>query len=84
MNTDEPLANGLLRHLATTRGPGDPLGSLARSVLSGQADLRQAATWSWHGEGLASSFAAALRERDRMPAEERDAYDRQAAALEEG
>jgi hypothetical protein len=78
MNTDDPLARGLLQHLATMRGPGDPLGSLSRSVLSGQADLRQAVTWSWHREGLMSAFAAAQRERERMSPSERAAYDRQA------
>lgn len=76
-----PLAAGLLHHLAGTRGPGDPLGSLARTVLSGQADLRRAVTWSWHGEALMSAYAAALRERDRMPAADRAAYEKQAAAL---
>jgi hypothetical protein len=81
---DEPLAQALLRHLAATRGPGDPLGSLARSVLSGQADLRQAVTWSWHGEGLMSAFALALRERDRMSPDQRAAYDQQAATLPDG
>jgi hypothetical protein len=81
MTGDDPLARGLLNHLATTRGPDDPLGSLSRSVLSGQADLRQAVTWSWHGEALMSAFTAALRERERMSPSERAAYDQQAAAL---
>jgi hypothetical protein len=81
MNADDPLAAGVLRHLAATRGPADPLGSLARSVLSGQASLREAVTWSWHGEAMATEFAGALRERDRMTAAERAAYDRQAADL---
>jgi hypothetical protein len=81
MTTDDPLAAGLLNHLATTRGPQDPLASMARTVLSGQANLRQAVTWSWHGEALMSAYAAALRERERMSPAERAAYDRQAAAL---
>jgi hypothetical protein len=81
MTTDDPLADGLLNHLATTRGPADPLGSLARTVLSGRANLRQAVTWSWHGEALMSAFAAAQRERDRMSPSERAAYDQQAAAI---
>ena len=34
-------------------GTGRPLGSLARSVLSGQSSLREAVTWSWHGEAMA-------------------------------
>jgi hypothetical protein len=81
MTTDDPLADGLLNHLATTRGPADPLGSLARTVLSGRANLRQAVTLSWHGEALMSAFAAAQRERDRMSPSERAAYDQQAAAI---
>jgi hypothetical protein len=81
MTTDDPLANSLLNHLATTRGAADPLGSLARTVLSGQADLRQAVSWSWHGEAMMSAFAAAMRERDRMSPAERAAYDQQAATL---
>jgi hypothetical protein len=79
--TDDPLAQGLLNHLATTRGPADPLGSLSRTVLSGQADLRQAVTFSWHGEALMSAYAAALRERERMSPSERAAYDRQALMI---
>jgi hypothetical protein len=81
MTTDDPLARGLLSHLAATRGASDPLGSLARTVLSGRSGLRQAVTWSWHGEALMSAFAEAQRERDRMSPAERAAYDQQAAAL---
>ena len=81
MTTDDRLANSLLNHLATTRGAADPLGSLARSVLSGQSSLREAVTWSWHGEAMMSAFAAAMRERDRMSPAERAAYDQQAATL---
>jgi hypothetical protein len=81
MTTDDPLAQSLLSHLATTRGPADPLGSLARGVLSGRTGLRQSVTWSWHGEALMSAFAAAQRERDRMSPAERAAYDEQAASI---
>jgi hypothetical protein len=81
MTTDDPLAAGLLNHLATTRGPADPLGSLARGVLSGQTGLRQSVTCSWHGEALIAAYVAALRERERMSASERAAYDRQAASI---
>ncbi len=45
--TREPLARAVLSKLARTRGPNDPLGSLAHTVLSGEgvaargrADLR--------------------------------------------
>lgn len=73
---DQALAGALLRHLAATRGRDDPLGSLARAVVSGEAGLREAAAHSWHAEGLLTAFQAALDERARMPAERRDAYDR--------
>ena len=81
MTPDDPLAASLLNHLATTRGPADPLGSLAREVLSGRSSLRRSVTWSWHGEGLMAAFAAALRERERMSPAERAAYDQQAASI---
>jgi hypothetical protein len=84
MTADDPLAHALLAHLAATRGPADPLGSLARTVLSGRADLRRAVTWSWHGEALMSAFAAAQRERDRMSLSDRAAHDQQAAAIRTG
>jgi len=80
MTTGDPLARSVLQHLAATRGPDDPLASLARRVLSGRAGLREAVTWSWHGEALAAAFEAALREQDRMTPAERAAYERQAAA----
>jgi hypothetical protein len=76
-----PPAAAVLRHLAATRGPDDPLGSLAHTVISGDAGLRAAAAYSWHGEGLLTAFAAALDERDRMTGEQRAAYDRAAERL---
>jgi hypothetical protein len=76
MITGDPLAESLLKHLAATRGPDDPLGSLARGVLSGETGLRESVTCSWHGEALMAAFAAAQRERDRMSPVEREAYDR--------
>lgn len=85
MRTDiagQPLAGALLRHLAATRGPDDPLGSLARAVVTGEAGLREAAAHSWHAEGLLTSFQAAMDERARMPGEQLDAYDRAARRLE--
>jgi hypothetical protein len=81
MSGNDRLALGVLRHLAATRGPDDALGSLARGVLSGQSSLREAVTWSWHGEAMAEAFAAAQRDRDRMSAAERAGYDEQAASL---
>jgi hypothetical protein len=59
--SEEPPARALLEHLATTRDDDDPLGSLARSVLSGEASLREAASYSWHQHGLLDAL------RDGMP-----------------
>jgi hypothetical protein len=81
MTVDDPIARSVLRHLAVTRGPDDPLGSLARRVLSGDAGLRESVTWSWHGEAMAVAFETALRERDRMTPAERAEYERQATAV---
>lgn len=84
MNGDianEPLARALLRHMAATRGNDDPVGSLARTVLSGEATLRTAAAHPWHSEGLAASLAASRAEKDRMSPEQRAAYERDAERL---
>jgi hypothetical protein len=78
---EDPLARALLRHLATTRGKDDPMGSLARTVLSGEATLRTAATNPWHSDGLTTSLAAAQAERARMSPEQRLAYERDADRL---
>lgn len=82
MTADDPIARSVLRHLAATRGPDDPLGSLARRVLSGDAGLRESVTWSWHGEAMAVAFDTALHDRDRMTPAERAEYERQAAAVQ--
>jgi len=81
-STGRPLAAAVLRHLAATRGPDDPLGSLARTVISGEAGLREAAAYSWHSEGLLTALEAALRERGRMTGEQLAAYERAADGLE--
>ncbi|MFE9206222.1 hypothetical protein [Micromonospora sp. NPDC007230] len=79
--TREPLARAVLAQLARTRGPNDPLGSLAHTVLSGEADLRTAASMSWHGSALHASFAEAVADRDALSAEERAEFERQARLL---
>lgn len=77
----EPLARAILAKLARTRGPNDPLGSLAHTVLSGEADLRTAASMSWHGTALHASFAEAIANRDALSSEERAEFERQARLL---
>jgi hypothetical protein len=66
----------LLRHLATTRGADDALGSFARTVISGEAPLRAAADFPWHSDALATAAANAQREQDEMTPEQRAEYER--------
>ncbi|MEU3454063.1 hypothetical protein ABZ671_10715 [Micromonospora sp. NPDC006766] len=79
--TREPLARALLASLARSRGANDPLGSLARTVLSGDKNLRTAASVSWHGIALQASFAEAMARRDALSPEQRAEYERQAQQL---
>ncbi|OKJ42075.1 hypothetical protein AMK25_22380 [Micromonospora sp. TSRI0369] len=79
--TRDPLARAVLATLAHSRGPDDPLGSLAHTVLSGEADLRTAASMSWHGTALHAEFAEAMARRDAMAPEERAEFERQARLL---
>ncbi|MBB2943269.1 hypothetical protein FB565_002982 [Actinoplanes lutulentus] len=78
---NEPLAQAVMRHLADTRGKDDPLGSLARSVLSGESTLRGAVRSSWYGEGLATAAADGLRAQDSFSFDQRAAVERDAARL---
>ncbi|QGN48615.1 hypothetical protein GKC29_18470 [Micromonospora sp. WMMC415] len=79
--TREPLARAVLATLARTRGPNDPLGSLARTVLGGEADLRTAVSMSWHGAALDAAFTEALAQRDTLSPEQRGEFERQAQQL---
>ena len=79
--TRQPLARAVLATLARTRGGDDPLGSLARTVLSGEATLRAAAQFSWHGLALDDAFTASLAQRDALTAAERAEWERQAHQL---
>jgi hypothetical protein len=84
MNEDvaqQPLARALLRHLATTRGSDDPLASFAKTVLDGEASLRGAADFPWHSDALAAAATKAHDEQQRMTAEERARYERDAENL---
>ncbi|MEU4383206.1 hypothetical protein [Micromonospora echinofusca] len=77
----QPLARAVLTTLARIRSGDDPLGSLARTVLNGEADLRTAAAFSWHGRALDDAFTASLREREAASREERAEWERQAQQL---
>ena len=79
----QPLARAVLATLARSRSGNDPLGSLARTVLRGEADLRTAIEFSWHGRALDDAFTASLAERDAVPREERADWERQAQQLRE-
>jgi hypothetical protein len=79
--TEQPLAHALLRHLAGTRGEEDPMGSLARTVLSGEATLRKAADDPQHGQGLAAAFHKAMDELNSMSGEQRAEYERAGARI---
>jgi hypothetical protein len=79
--TQQPLARAVLANLARTRGGDDPLGSLARTVLGGEADLRAAATSSWHGQALGDAFTESLARRDDLTPTERAEIERQAREL---
>jgi hypothetical protein len=78
---EEPLARAVLRHLATTRGANDPLGSFARTVVNGEATLRGAANFSLHSQALAAAADEAQREQRRMTPEQRAAFQREADRL---
>ena len=56
----------VLRHLAETRSKEDPLGSLARTVLTGEASLRTAAGNPWHGQGLGIAMQNAIDEQNHI------------------
>jgi hypothetical protein len=73
---EQPLARAVLRHLAATRGKDDPMGSLARTVLTGEASLRTAAGDPWHGQGLATAMQQAIDEQNRMSPQQRAEYQR--------
>ncbi|MFE9960506.1 hypothetical protein [Micromonospora sp. NPDC005299] len=77
----DPLARALLTTLARSRGTNDPLGSLARTVLTGDLDLRTAAAVSWHSDALQASFTEAMTRRDALSPDQRAEYERHARQL---
>ncbi|WP_199517040.1 hypothetical protein [Nucisporomicrobium flavum] len=82
--TQDPLARSVLRHLAATRGKDDALGSLARTVLNGEAGLQSAANNPWHSQALAAAAQEAQQSQDRMSPEERADIDAAARKLQRG
>jgi hypothetical protein len=78
---EEPLAKAVLKHLAKHRPADDPMGSFARTVITGEADLRTAANFGWHSDALAAAADAAQRARQQMPPEQRAVIEEQAARL---
>ncbi|AVT29411.1 hypothetical protein C6361_07795 [Plantactinospora sp. BC1] len=77
----QPLARAVLAKLAATRNADDAVGSFARAVLNGDASLRTAAAHSWHGQALGPAFDQALKTLRELPADERDAIERQAQRI---
>jgi hypothetical protein len=71
----------VLRHAAASRSGDDPVGSFARTVLSGEATLQGAAANPWHSQGLAGALEKAQRERDQMTPQQRAVYDEAAQRL---
>jgi hypothetical protein len=81
--SQQPLARAVLAKLAETRRQ-DALGSLARTVLGGQASLRSAAAHPWHGQALAPAFDEALEAQRRLSPQQRDDIERKARRLSGG
>jgi hypothetical protein len=79
--TEQPLARALLRHLATTRDSNDPLGSLARTVVNGEATLQASANFGWHSDALAMAAAHAQQEQQQMTPKQRAEHERVAERL---
>ncbi|MFY1583551.1 hypothetical protein ACN267_03500 [Micromonospora sp. WMMD734] len=77
----QALAQAVLTTVARSRGNDDPLGSLASTVLRGEADLRTALGVSWHGRASEKAFTVSLAEREAMSADERAEWQRQAQRL---
>jgi hypothetical protein len=78
---DDPVARSLLQHLADVRGPDDPVGELARALMSGEASPRELLRNSWLGEGLAGAAEAGQAELSRMSPEQLAVLNDGAAAL---
>jgi hypothetical protein len=78
-----PLARAVLAKLAATHSHNEPLGSLARTVLNGEANLRTAVAHPWHGQALGSAMASALDARRSLSPKERNDIERAAQRLKD-
>jgi len=77
----QPLTRAVLTTLARTRGGDDPIGSLARVILTGQADLRTAVAHSWHGQALDSACSESLARKRELSADEQAELEQQTQRL---
>jgi hypothetical protein len=79
----DPLARAVLAKLAETHGKDTPLGSFARTVLSGDATLREAANYPWHGEALGQAYTEAAMTHDALSPEAQSDIELAARTLAE-
>lgn len=79
----DSLARALFQHLSEKHDKNDPLGSLARTVLNGEANLYEAAQFSWHADGLAKAIATSLEGLEKISAEQCAAFNREATQYRE-
>jgi hypothetical protein len=79
--SQDPLARAVLRKLAETYPKEQPLASFARTVLSGEASLWEAARHPWHDQALGRAFADATAARRDLSEAERSAIEKAADRL---
>jgi hypothetical protein len=63
---DDTAARNLLQHLADERDTDDPVGELARALLTGEHTARDLVQNSWIGAGLTDAVESGRNELDRM------------------
>ncbi|MEU8238937.1 hypothetical protein AB0C07_11875 [Actinoplanes missouriensis] len=80
---DDPTARNLLQHLAHERDSDDPVGELARALLSGRHTPQDLVRNSWLAQGLVEAVDKATTELERMPEHQRAALDEAAIRLHE-
>ena len=77
----DPIARGVLARLADMYPPEVPLGSFARTVMSGEMTLLEAASHRWHGDALAVAVAEATDTRRGLSEEQNVEIQRAAERL---
>jgi hypothetical protein len=77
----DPLARAVLRKLETIHPKDAPLGSFARTVLTGEASLHDAARHPWHGQALSRAFTDAELARRHLSEKERAEIEKSATRL---